>query len=178
MLSRNLPSTASQVAAEAARKAQGKIEHQMWRWNIHWIAVSAQEFLPTPLEAKASKEVSESIMKLLCLEHLVDSTGGQSGHLKPKNVKSAWMRSRVVKVEGSIVTLSLEGETDADNFASRILGRAVWDGKTFTTFEFLAAGIREGENHAPMGFLFEQSLDGPLWHLKHPPTGLPMQASK
>jgi hypothetical protein len=178
MLSRNLPSTANQLAGNVARKAQGKIDHQTWRWNIHWMTVPAQEFLPTLLEAKASKDVSDSFMRTLCSEHLIDSTGGQAGHLKPKNVKSAWMRSRVIKVEGSIVTLCLEGETDADNFASKILGRAVWDGKTFTTFEFLAAGIREWDSHAPMGFFFEFVPEGPLWHLKNPPKGASMQTAK
>jgi len=171
MLTRNLPPNAGQLAVEAAKKAQGKIDRQTWRWNIHWLTVPAQDFLPTPLEVKASKDVSAAFMKTLCSEHFVDSTCGQSGHLVPKSVKSAWMRSKVVKVEGSIVTLSLEGETDADNYASKILGRAVWDGRKFTAFEFLAAGIREGENHSPMGFFFEYVPDGPIWHLKNPPRG-------
>jgi hypothetical protein len=164
-----------------------------WNRDHAWFtAAEARAFVPQELAVGASSALPERLLRRLVCLHLVDSVRGQVLPFPPEAIERAELTSRVVAVDETSVHLELTGETrtamvgtwpvggfhdrddpdvQARGFATRILGRAVWDRTEgrFRSFEMLALGTRWGGtqfngraddlDEAPIGVAFQLAGD-------------------
>lgn len=127
----------------------------------------ARQFVPENPAVGQVHQVPDPLIRRLARLHFLDNVRGQTIEYGDEDVKAARLAATVTGVDGSRVSLHLNGEVrlsaegswsvndryDADNpqphqrgFESRLLGYATWDGEQqrFVAFEMVAAGTRWG----------------------------------
>jgi hypothetical protein len=168
-----LPPTPAQLQAQAQAQAQVQDARQRgranaWNQDFLWFRKDeARQFLPERLAVSEKREVADLLIRRIARCSLVDNVRGQTSPFDDRDVQKAVLTSEVVSVDGDIIALHLEGETQtgADGvwsiqgyrdmnspsmqrrgFAMRLLGHARYDTKTerFTVFEMIALGTRWG----------------------------------
>jgi len=129
-----------------------------WNMDYAWFTQSeAKALVPSHAEPGKRANWPASQAQRLVRFHLVDSVNGLRYGQKPLfealDVKKAEIASIVESVDGTRVTVRLEGSTRAESskprirwVETRVAGRAVWDSaqKRFTSFELVAVGTRWG----------------------------------
>ena len=156
-----------------------------WNLDYAWFRKEeARQFLSDPIEVGVEHQVPKDLVGRLVRFHLVDNVYGLNYTFFPKEgVKKADLRVTIEKIDGSLVSLSLAGETIGDTdvpetigFAPKLMGKATWDieKQAFTAFELVAVGLRHGLGNcnlrrdptpAPMGIVFTLAGDSPAERL-------------
>jgi hypothetical protein len=154
---------------EQPQQAQGRNSRaNAWNQDFAWFKKEeARQLLPERAEVGQKANVPDALIRRIARVSLVDNVRGQTSAFGEQDVKKALLTSEVVGVEGSVVSIRLEGETetgadglwsiqgyrDMNNpsmqkrgFVMRLLGNAKYDLKTerFTAFEMVALGNRWG----------------------------------
>jgi hypothetical protein len=150
-----------------------------WNQDFAWFtSKEVKQFLPAQLQVGQKQEVPAPVIRRMACVHLVDNVRGQTTPFEEQHIKKARLTAEVAAVNGDVVALCLEGETQAAedkkrSFETRLLGKATYDLKKerFLTFELVAVGTRSGGTQfnfrrddlapAPMGILFTLAGDGP-----------------
>jgi hypothetical protein len=134
------------------------------RWNEDFAWFKKQEvFLPNRPRVGQTYEFPANLIRRLARCHLVDMVRGQTEPYKNEEVKTAQLTLRVTKVQASVVSLELEGETraiaDGDwkvdeqgprhqqrGFEAKLFGYAQYNlrQQRFTSFQLVAIGTRWG----------------------------------
>src|SRR5262249_29943178 len=126
----------------------------------------AKQFLPQPPHVGQKHDLPAPLVERIARCHLVDNVRGQTAAYDAKHIEKARLTVAVTAVDGSVVSLRLEGETRAAaegswsvrglrnpqptpqkrGFETRLLGKATYDGtkERFVTFELVAVGTRWG----------------------------------
>lgn len=151
-----------------------------WNTDTAWFtAAEVRQVLPRTIRAGAVQEWPAPLSRRLARFHLVDGVLGQPMPFPDRSIDRASMRTEVVRVDESRVTIRFSGEmraTDGNrSLASRLLGRASYDSRQgrFTSVELVATAARRGSSHrAPyirndtgsgtIGFLFLLAADTPV----------------
>jgi len=164
------------------------LEKARWPdWNLDYAWFRKEEargFLPAELKKGASHNVPVPLMDRMVRFHLIDNVYGLNYTFFPKgSVEKSRLTVTVTAIEGTRVSLSMEGETRADTdvpetigFAPKLMGKASWDTdqEKFTAFELVAVGdrwglgncnLRRNPNPAPMGIVFTLADDSPAERL-------------
>jgi hypothetical protein len=138
-----------------------------WNQDYAWFTKEeAKQFLPQPAHVGQKHDLPTPLIERIARCHLVDNVRGQTAAYEAKHIDKARLTVQVTAVEGSVVSLRLEGETRAAaegswsvrglrnpqptpqkrGFETRLLGRATYDGtkERFVTFELVAVGTRWG----------------------------------
>ncbi|MCI0342045.1 MAG: hypothetical protein L0216_13025 [Planctomycetales bacterium] len=155
-------------AEDAAREGSAKDwRAAAWNQDFAWFTRDeARRLLPEDPAAGAARAVPESLVRRLARCHLLDDVRGQTSQFDERHVARARLESSVVRHEGNLVGVRLEGETRTSSegkwrvhgleersvekqsrgFEARLLGRAVFDlsAGRFVRFELLAVGTRWG----------------------------------
>lgn len=100
------------------------------RWNLDHVWFSRDElrgWLPAELRRGATRSVAPGIADRIVRFHLIDNVRGQEGPFAPADIEAVEMLSRVEWVEGSVVTLSIEGRTRAVADGNWRLGENLWE---------------------------------------------------
>lgn len=139
-----------------------------WNQDYAWFKKDeARQFVPESPKLGDKMEVPSSLVRRIVRCHLVDNVRGQTWPWDDNHVQAARLQVEVTGVEGSIVSVRLEGEvktyaegtwsvrgfrdqrtptTQKRGFDARLLGKATFDlsKERFTAFELLALGTRFG----------------------------------
>lgn len=148
----------------------GNNETQRCAHNLNWINLSAKEaaaFVPT---GTARQAVPGAVLTRLAIKTLKDCVRGQCPDWKKGALRDGKLYVERLSVVGNRQTIRISGfavvSDTARSFACRLHGRIVYDTakKSFSTFEFVAAGQRAGRTQfnfrqddlgpAPMGVAF------------------------
>jgi hypothetical protein len=143
---------------------RGKAWNQDYAWFTKKEAV---QLVPPRPRVGQRQDVPAPLIRRIARCHLVDNVRGQTVPFGEKHVEKARLTAEVTAVDGSIVSLRLEGETRASaegwwpvrgyrdarratrqrrGFEARLLGKATYAVKKgrFLTFEMVAIGKRWG----------------------------------
>jgi hypothetical protein len=139
-----------------------------WNQDFAWFTrEEARRFLPAEVEPGRMHEVPRPLVERLARLHLLDNVRGQTSPFPAEAIRDATLTSRVTAVDGDVVSLRLEGRTQAvqkGNWSIRgyrdmnrpgaqerglemqLLGSARFDRKhgRFVGFEVVAVGTRWG----------------------------------
>lgn len=153
--------------------SSGAADPNDWRANavnqdFAWFTKDeARQFVPENPAPGETHEVPEPLIRRLARIHFVDNVRGQTPSYRDEAVKTARLTSTVTNVDGSRVSLRLNGKVhlsaegtwavndryDADNpqphqrgCEGTLLGYATWDREQerFVAFEMVGAGTRWG----------------------------------
>jgi hypothetical protein len=152
-----------------------------WNEDFAWFTrAEARQFLPPGAKVGAKQDLPVPLLNRIACAHLIDNVRGQTSPFEESQVKKARLCTLVTAVDGTVVSLRLEGETRTamegryeHGLDMRLLGRATFDLSTgrFRTFELVAVGSRWGRTQlngrrndtdaAPIGILFTLAADSP-----------------
>lgn len=161
---------ALRVIARDLERPDAKADWRRNSWNqdFAWFKKDeTRQLLPAELAKGAKADVPEDLIRRLARCQFVDDVRGQTTSFPTQSVESARLTVEVADVQGSIVTLRLEGATrtvQKGRWAVRgfedmhkpgrhergmdlkLLGSAAWDSakERFTAFELVAQGTRWG----------------------------------
>jgi hypothetical protein len=173
--SRDLPREAPQ--AQPPRSAW---HETAWNQDYAWFTkAEARQLLPAEPKVGQKHELPQAVVHRIVCAHLVDNVRGQTTPFEEGHVKKARLTAEVTAVDGSLVSVRLEGESlTADEgprkhgFDSKLLGKATYDlaKERFVMFEMVVLGSRWGATQnnsrrsdvdaSPMGVLFTLAGDG------------------
>jgi hypothetical protein len=151
-----------------------------WNEDFAWFTKGeARQFLAKKPEVGQKQDVPKAVIQRIACAHLVDNVRGQTAPFEESQVKKAWLTAEVTAIDGTAVTLRLEGESltgeqgkNKHGLDVRLLGKASYDlaKERFVAFELVAVGSRWGatqlngrkndQDTAPIGFLFTLAGDG------------------
>ncbi len=139
-----------------------------WNQDYAWFTRrEAAQLLPATLEVGAKGTTPAALISRLARAHLIDTVRGQSSAYQNGAIESAWLETRIDKIAGDRVSLTLFGASQSNEKGSwsvngfadmndpsantrgidcKLLGSATYDrskGK-FVQFELVAAGQRHG----------------------------------
>ncbi len=138
-----------------------------WNQDYAWFTKEeAKQFLPQPPQVGQKQELSAPLIERIARCHLVDNVRGQTAPYDAQHIEKARLTVEVLAVDGSVVSLRLEGQTRAAaegtwsvrglrdtratpqkrGFEARLLGNATYDvtKERFLTFELVVVGTRWG----------------------------------
>jgi hypothetical protein len=159
----------------------GGAAEQAWNQDYAWFTKGeVRQFLPQQVRPGQKQDVPLAVINRIACAHLVDNVRGQTTPFEESQVKKARLTAEVMAVDGTVVSLRLEGETLTADEGTRkhgldmkLLGKATYDllkGR-FLTFEMVALGSRWGgtQNNSrrgdldmePIGLLFTLAGDSP-----------------
>ncbi len=129
----------------------------MWNQDFAWFTrEEARSLLPDSRTPGATKAFPEKLARRLARCHLVDHVRGGTRLFSDAALKGVEIRTRVNKVKGDALLLTIDGSSLAEEtngkivcgLEARLQGAATWDLKkeTFTSFDLLATGTRWGDN--------------------------------
>lgn len=141
-----------------------------WNSDYAWFTKDeARAMVPAP---GSKLEVPEPLARRIARSHLTDNVRGESRPFEPDQVRKAELGAVVVRAEGDLLHLRLEGAMSAEEkgnwkikegevstargYDMKLFGRATWDAKQgrFTAFDLAATGPRWGGwNHSRTGDL-------------------------
>jgi hypothetical protein len=188
--------------AQKAQPVTGTWRELAWNQDYAWFTKGeARQFLPEKPEVGKKQDLPVPVLHRIVCAHLIDNVRGQTAPFDESQVKKARLGTEVTAVDGSVVTLRLEGEarTEAEGprrhgLDTRLLGWAtsVLAMGRFVSFEMVALGTRWGGtqnngrrgdlDEAPIGLLFTLAGDGPCERVapafNHHPVYRPVVAVK
>lgn len=152
-----------------------------WNQDYAWFTkAEARELLPAQPDVGRKQELPVPIVHRIACAHLVDNVRGQTTPFEEAHVKKARLTSEVTAVDGTRVSIRIDGQTLTEDegtrkhgFDTRLMGRATYDlaKERFVAFELLAIGTRWGATQfnfrrgdvaaEPMGVLFTLARDTP-----------------
>lgn len=139
-----------------------------WNQDYAWFRKEeARQFLPENAAPGATRAVPDPLVRRLARFHLIDNVRGQTTPFEDRDVEKASLSSTVLKRQGDLVSLRIEGETrtagsgtwpvrgyqdmnsptpQKRGYDARLRGSATYDlqAMRFTFFELTAVGARRG----------------------------------
>jgi hypothetical protein len=167
--------------AEKEKPARAGWRAHAWNQDYAWFTKGeAKQFVPPEPKVGKKQDLPLLLIHRIACAHLVDNVRGQTAPFAENQVKKARLSAEVTAVDGSVVSLRLEGETltamegrRKHGLDMRLLGKATYDltKARFLTFELVALGSRWGGTQlngrrgdadaAPIGILFTLAADSP-----------------
>jgi hypothetical protein len=152
-----------------------------WNQDFAWFTTAeARQFVPAEAKVGKKQDLPVALLHRIACAHLIDNVRGQTSPFEEGQVKKARLSTEVTAVDGDVVSLRLEGQTQtameggrAHGLDVRLLGKATFDRARgrFRTFELVAVGSRWGGTRyngrrgdadpAPIGILFTLAADSP-----------------
>jgi hypothetical protein len=153
-----------------------------WNQDFAWFREAEVSSCLPEREVGARREMPEALVQRLAQCHLLDNVRGQTPPFEREHVQLAQLTLEVTELVDGALHLRLHGRTRAErprgNFgtagpqglACELLGRAVFEGKRFTTFELVALGrrwggtqynAREGQRESQLGIAFVLDTEAP-----------------
>lgn len=174
--SRDMPRDEGQPKA-----ARADWRETAWNQDYAWFTkTEARQFLPPEPKMGAKQDVPGPVVNRIACAHLIDNVRGQTSPFDESQIKKARLTAEVTAVDGTVVSLRLDGETSTavdgprkHSLDMRLLGTATYDlaKERFVTFELVAVGTRAGSTQlngrrndtdpAPIGILFTLAGDTP-----------------
>jgi hypothetical protein len=179
--SRDLPRGEDKPKAEQPGAARANWRETAWNQDYAWFTkAEARQFLPADPKVGASHVLPASLMNRIACAHLIDNVRGQTSPFNESQIRTARLTTAVTAIDGSKVSLRLEGESAAaidgprpHRLDLRLAGTATFDSKSgrFVAFELTAIGTRSGgtllngrrgdTDPAMIGILFTLAGDTP-----------------
>lgn len=132
------------------KRAMGDLTNPFNMDAVWFTAEEARQLLPAQPRQGERHSVPDHLIRRLARLHLVDCVLGLARPFPEGAVSEAVLRSEVVAVNGSLITLALAGATKAADqgreMETDLRGRATYDlgNKRFSAFELVASGNRRG----------------------------------
>jgi hypothetical protein len=150
--SRDMPRNADEPKAEKPRVARADWRETAWNQDFAWFTkTEARQFLPTVPKVGAKQDLPAPIVNRIACAHLIDNVRGQTSPFDESQIKKARLTAEVTAIDGTTVSLRLEGETSTavdvprkHSLDMRLLGTATFDltNGRFVVFELVAVGVR------------------------------------
>jgi hypothetical protein len=174
----------SRPAGSGTFPARSAYVPRAWNLDHVWFSrAEALQWIPREIEIGSECSLPEDLVaRVVCL-HLLDSVNGSlPRRFRPEDVRSSWIRTEVVALDGTLARLHITGRTrahgegrashaSANRMETRLLGDATFDleSQAFHRFEAVALG-RCAEYRSPnsetatepreIGFAFHMPVSG------------------